>query len=71
MTSGFLMEDLSLGRLGSSEKVSWYICCFQGPTAQNSQYAKVAYFGLVYSAALKTNASSLRMTISDSHRKYV
>lgn len=42
MTTEFLLEDLSLG-----------ICCFQVPTAQNNQYAKMAYFGVVYAAALQ------------------
>lgn len=42
MTIEFLLEDLPLG-----------ICCFQVPTAQNYQYAKMAYFGVVSATALQ------------------
>ena len=50
MTTEFLLEVLSLGREGEFRKSLSAFAIFHVPTAQNNQYAKVAYLGEAYSA---------------------
>lgn len=45
-TTEVLEGDLFLGRGGYSEKVSPTLAVFQVPSAQNNQYATMAYFGV-------------------------
>lgn len=47
MTIEFLWKYFSLG-----------ICCFQVPTAQKNQYAKMACFGVVYATALQFKSAA-------------
>lgn len=44
-TTEVLEGDLFLGRGGYSEKASPTLAVFQVPSAQNNQYATVAYLG--------------------------
>lgn len=57
----FLLEHLSWGRQGSSEKASACIVLFQVPIAPSNQHAKVAGFGVIRTEPL---LSCFRVTYS-------